>query len=182
MTRKTLLGLQVKHLLSSLSDHGTQHLTEIETDLVQTSFLLGEAIEKLGASFMAIHEAVTAQQAAVELLLAGAAPADDISEKLKAGQCEISQHVNAAVTGLQFQDMTSQLISRTVQRVTGLRDVLGGVGSGSAGIPAESDIHEVIATLNDINTQLEEQSVQLESALWKAVCQTHMESGDIELF
>jgi hypothetical protein len=182
MTTKILLGLQVKQLLSGLSDHGTQHLTEIETDLIQTNFLLGEAIEKLGASFMAIHEAVSVQQAEVNLLLTGAAPAQDISEKLKARQSEISQHVNAAITGLQFQDMTSQLINRTVQRVTGLRDVLGGVGSGSMGMPAESDVNEVIATLNNINMQLEAQSIKLESALWKAVCQTHMESGDIELF
>jgi hypothetical protein len=182
MTRAKLLGSQVKHLLSNLSDHGTQHLTEVETDLVQTSFLLGEAIEKLGASFMAIHEAITAQQEAIDLLLSGAKPTPEIAEKLKAKHSEIGQHVNAAVTGLQFQDMTSQLIGRTVRRVTGLREVLGGLGSSSSGMPPEGNLDEMIATLNSINQVLEEQSVKLESALWKAVCQTHMESGDIELF
>lgn len=181
MTSEKMLGSQVKHLLSNLSDHGTQHLTEVETDLVQTSFLLGEAIEKLGASFMAIHEAITAQQEAIDLLLAGAKPTPEIAERIKAKHSEIDQHVSAAVTGLQFQDMTSQLIGRTVRRVTGLREVLGGIGSGSATI-SESNGEEIIATLNDINKVLEEQSVKLESALWKAVCQTHMESGDIELF
>lgn len=181
MTREKLLGSQVKHLLSNLSDHGTQHLTEVETDLVQTSFLLGEAIEKLGASFMAIHEAVTAQQEAIDVLLSGAEPTPEISEKLKARQSEIGQHINSAVTGLQFQDMTSQLIGRTVQRVTGLREVLSGIGSGSSSI-SDSNAEEIIDALNGINKALEEQSVKLESALWKAVCQTHMESGDIELF
>lgn len=182
MTREKLLGSQVKHLLSNLSDHGTQHLTEVETDLVQTSFLLGEAIEKLGASFMAIHEAITAQQDAIDLLLSGAKPTPEIVEKLKSRHTEIGQHVNAAVTGLQFQDMTNQLIGRTVRRVTGLREVLDGIGSRSSGMPPESNLDEMIATLNSINQVLEEQSVKLESALWKAVCQTHMESGDIELF
>lgn len=181
MTREKQLGSQVKHLLSNLSDHGTQHLTEVETDLVQTSFLLGEAIEKLGASFMAIHEAITAQQEAIDMLLSGAKPTPEIAEKLKAKHSEIGQHVNAAVTGLQFQDMTSQLIGRTVRRVTGLREVLGEIGSGSSTI-SESSAEEIIDTLNSINKVLEEQSVKLESALWKAVCQTHMESGDIELF
>jgi hypothetical protein len=181
MTREKLLGSQVKHLLSNLSDHGTQHLTEVETDLVQTSFLLGEAIEKLGASFMAIHEAVTAQQEAIDVLLSGVKPTPEIAEKLKAKHTEIGQHVNAAVTGLQFQDMTNQLLGRTVQRVTGLREVLGGIGSGSSGI-SENNAEEIVETLNSINKVLEEQSVKLESALWKAVCQTHMESGDIELF
>jgi len=85
------------------------------------------------------------------------------------------------VTGLQFQDMTSQLIGRTMQRVTGLREVLGGVGSGSIGI-SESSAEDLLAALASINTALEEQSVKLESALYKAVCQTHMESGDVELF
>jgi hypothetical protein len=182
MTTKKLLGSQVKHLLSNLSDHGTQHLTEIETDLVQTSFLLGEAIQKLGASFMAIHEAVTAQQETIDLLLSGIEATPEIAEKLKAKQAEIGLHVNAAVTGLQFQDMTSQLIGRTVRRVTGLRDVLSGIGSSSSDMPSASSMDDIIAALNSMNAALEEQSVKLESALWKAVCQTHMESGDIELF
>lgn len=181
MTREKIFGSQVKHLLSNLSDHGAQHLTEIETDLVQTSILLGEAIEKLSASFMAIHEAASAQQEAIDLLLSGEKPTPEIAEKLRARQRDIAQHVNAAVTGLQFQDMTNQLIGRTLKRVTGLRGVLDGVGSGSTGI-SDSNAEEIIASLNSINKVLEEESTKLETALWKAVCQTHMESGDIELF
>ena len=182
MTRNTSLGDQVKGLLSNLSDHGAQHLTEIETDMMQTNFLLREAIEKLGSSFMAIHEAIVAQQQTVEQLLAGGKPAHEISENLKVGQAEISRHVNAAVTGLQFQDMTSQLIGRTLQRVTGLREVLTTLGTGSAGVPNEGDIGAVVAALDGMSQKVEEQSVQLERTLWKAVCQTHMESGDVELF
>lgn len=181
MKKNKLLGSQVKNLLSNLSDHGTLHLTEVETDLMQTSFLLGEAIEKLGASFMAIHEAVTAQQDSIDLLLSGTRPTPDLIEQVKAKHAEIGAHVNAAVTGLQFQDLTNQLLGRTVRRVTGLREVLDGIGSGSAEI-SETNAEEIIATLTAINKVLEEQSVKLESALWKAVCQTHMESGDIELF
>ncbi|NEX62651.1 chemotaxis protein [Noviherbaspirillum galbum] len=182
MTSEKQLGSQVKHLLSNLSDHSAQHLKEVETDLVQTSFLLGEAIQKLGASFIAIHEAISAQQDAVDLLLSGAQPTPEIAERLKTKHQEIGQHVNAAVTGLQFQDMTSQLIGRTVRRVTGLRDVLGDLANGTATLPSHGNIDDIIQTLNGINTVLEEQSVKLESALWKAVCQTHMDSGDIELF
>jgi hypothetical protein len=181
MTKEKQLGSQVKNLLSNLSDHGTQHLTEVETDLMQTSFLLGEAIEKLGASFMAIHEAVSAQQASIDLLLAGGRPTSELTEQLQARHAEIGRHVNAAVTGLQFQDLTNQLLGRTVRRVTGLREVLDGIGSGSSEI-SETSAEEIIKTLTSINEVLEEQSVKLESALWKAVCQTHMESGDIELF
>jgi hypothetical protein len=55
MTIKNSLALEIKKLLTGLSEHGSQHLSEIETDLVQTNILLSEAIEKLSASFMAIH-------------------------------------------------------------------------------------------------------------------------------
>jgi hypothetical protein len=56
MTRKKILGSHVKRLLSGVSAHGRRHLTEVETDLVQTTLLLEEAVEKLTTSFMAIHQ------------------------------------------------------------------------------------------------------------------------------
>jgi hypothetical protein len=182
MTRNALLGAQVKQLLSSVSEHSAQHLTEAETDLVQTGILLAEAIEKLSASFMAIHEAMSAQQQAVEILLSGIQPTPEITRQLKARQDEIGLHVNAAVTGLQFQDMTNQLISRAVRRVTGLRDLIEGVGAGGTDVAPEDDSERLTITLDNINKVLEAQSLKLENELWKAVCQTHMESGDIELF
>jgi hypothetical protein len=181
-TSEKVLSSQVKRLLSGLSDHGTLHLTEVETDLVQTTFLLGEAIEKLGASFMAIHETVCAQQQVVQSLLAEAAPTPELSEKLNGVQADITRHVNAAVTGLQFQDMTSQLVGRTIKRINGLRDVLASLGTNSAGMTAETSAEELRALLDTMSKMLEDQSTKLESGLWKAVHQTHMESGDIELF
>lgn len=182
-TEEKLLGTEIKQLLSSLSDHGALHLTEIETDLVQTTFLLREAIEKLGASFMAIHAAISAQQAVVDgLFAASIAPSPEVTEQLKAVQAEIGQHVNSAVTGLQFQDMTNQLIERTLRRVTGLREVIVSVGTSSATIAPESDIEQITDVVDSVNKMLEAQSTKLESVLWKAVTQTHMDGGDIELF
>lgn len=182
MTKNAILGAQVKRLLSSLSEHSAQHLSEMERDVVQTNILLREAIEKLSASFMAIHEAVSAQQELVESLASQAGDGAQVTEQLRAKREEIGQHVNAAVTGLQFQDMTSQLLGRTIRRITGLRDVMEGVGSGSAGMAAEGGTAQLHEALVDIHQLLESQSQQLESELWRAVCQTHMESGDIELF
>jgi hypothetical protein len=182
MTTTTLLGVQVKRLLSNLPEHGSRHLSEIETDLAQTSFLLNGAIEKLGASFIAIHAAMEAQQELVDALLSGTAPTPEMVEKLKAGRNEINLHVNAAVTGLQFQDMTSQLIGRTVTRVHGMLDVLDGIAASAADMPTESSTDGVVAVLDDVNKMLEERSETLDNALWKAVSQTHMDSGDVELF
>ncbi|MET0266225.1 MAG: chemotaxis protein, partial [Duganella sp.] len=71
MTRKKILGSHVKRLLSGVSDHGRKHLTEVETDLIQTRLLLEEAIDKLSFNFMAIHQAVSAEQKTIQLLLDG---------------------------------------------------------------------------------------------------------------
>lgn len=182
MAAKKLLGSQVKRLLSGVSDHGNQHLTEIETDLAQTTFLLGEAIVKLGASFMAIHQAVSAQQEMVESLISSGVLPPESTARLKEIHGEIGLHVNAAVTGLQFQDMTGQLIGRTLRRVAGLREALDVLGKNGAVMLSEHDTEEIIALLHNINKVFEDQSAQLESLLWKAVHQTHMESGDIDLF
>lgn len=182
MTINNSLASQVTDLLSGLSDHGSQHLTEVETDLVQTNVLLAEAIEKLSASFMAIHAAVTEQQQMVDALSITATVSLEATQALKAKSMQIDQHVNAAVTGLQFQDMTNQLIGRTLRRVVGFRDVLEVAGASSIAIPTDATNEQLHGMLRHINETLKTESVDLEKELWKAVCQTHMESGDIELF
>ncbi len=180
MTIKNSLALEVRELLSGLSEHGSQHLTEIETDLVQTNILLSEAIEKLSASFMAIHEAVSAQQQLVDTLLVQV-PAAAVGE-LRSKAVQIDQHVNAAVTGLQFQDMTNQLIGRAMRRLVGVRDVLEVLGTHSSAIPADAEQEQLRVLLAQTNESIKTQSSNLENELWKAVRQTHMESGDVELF
>lgn len=177
-----MLGSQIQELLSGLSDSGQQHLTEAEQDLLQTTCLLTEAIDKLGASFMGIHEAVSKQQQAVEKLLVGHPHGHELAEQFKTVQGEIGVHVNSAVTSLQFQDMTNQLIDRTIRRVSGIKAVLGTVGaSGLGGLPEDSAT-EICALLENINRQLVHQSAQLESLLKRSVAQTGLDSGDVELF
>lgn len=182
MSRKKLLSSHVKRLLSGVSDHGARHLTEIEADLVQVSLLLIEAIDKLGGNFMAIHNAVCAQQDTINLLLDGGKPSDDAVAKLVDMPSEIGAHVNAAVTCMQFQDMTSQLLDRTQKRVSGLREFLETLGSHGAEILAESSNDEIVSLISTINMNLAIQSLELKSVLRKAVNQQHLESGDIELF
>lgn len=182
MTTHNSLAPQIKDLLSTLSEHGEQHLKELETDLVQTNVLLTEAIDKLSASFMAIHAAVTAQQHLVDALLSKDATSQEAITELSEKAKQIDLHVNAAVTGLQFQDMTNQLIGRTMRRVVGFRDVLEILGTGTAGIAADADNDHVIPALGKISETFKAENAALENELWKAVRQTHMESGDIELF
>lgn len=182
MSKKKMLGSQVKQLLAGVSDHGNEHLIELETDLVQTTILLAEAIERLGASFLALHAAVSSQQDEINVLISSGGASDESIDRLRIIQGDIALHINAAVTSLQFQDLTSQLISRTVQRSVGLREVLSSLGVVGDGIPHDGDVDEIAVLLKNMSVTLESQSVELKSILRKAVSQKHLDSGDIELF
>ena len=182
MKRKKILGSHVKRLLSGVAIHGRRHLTEVETDLLQTGLLLEEAVEKLTTSFIAIHSAVGARQEAIDRLLAGGTPTPEDSATLSAMSGEIGTHVNSAITSMQFQDMTSQLIERTLKRVTGLREFLGTLSEHGADIAPETDSEEIVERLGKVSMALAIQSLELRSMLRKSVEQQHLESGDIELF
>jgi hypothetical protein len=182
MTRKKILGSHVKRLMSGVSVHGRRHLTEVEADLLQTELLLEEAIDKLTANFMAIHGTVAARQAAIDSLLAGAEPTPEQREQLSGMSREIGEHVNAAITSMQFQDMTAQLIERTLRRVAGLRDFLGTLSEHGADMAQDSDSDDIVDRLGKVSTALAVQSLELRSLLRRSVEQRHLESGDVELF
>jgi hypothetical protein len=182
MTRKKILGSHVKRLLSGVSAHGGRHLTEVETDLMQTERLLEEAVERLTSSFMAIHQTVDARQRSIDLLLSGGTPTDEETARLTDMSGEIGQHVNAAITSMQFQDMTSQLIDRTLKRVTGLRDFLGTLNAHGEGLTPDTASDEIVDRLGKVSMALAIQSLELRSVLRKSVNQQHLDSGDIELF
>ena len=78
--------------------------------------------------------------------------------------------------------LTSQLLDRTLKRVTGLREFLGTLGAHGAEMLPESDNEEIVELLGKVSMALAIQSLELRSVLRKAVSQKHMEAGDIELF
>lgn len=182
MSNKKMLGSRVKELLSGVSDHSVDHLLEVETDLVQTTLLLAEAIEKLGENFLDLHAALMSQETEINHIIAAGVIPKESADKLLAVQGDIALHINKAVTSLQFQDMTSQLISRTVQRSAGLRQLLCTLEIIGNVIPPEGENDEIAGVLAEITTKLEQQSIELKSLLRRTVHQEHLESGDIELF
>lgn len=182
MTQSRALVAGVDDLLGGVAEQGLGHLAEVETDLVQTALLLAEAIEKLGASFMAIHASVSAQQDAIQRLLGGAIPSADELAELKNIQRSIGQHVNAAVTGLQFQDMTNQLIDRSRSHAGAVREVLVLLTGAAEKIGPQTDLPTLAGLLDQTNAAIKARRASQRDTLRKAVSQTHMESGDVELF
>ena len=182
MTPANPLAQGLKTLLRDAAAHGIEHLSEVETDLAQTTLLLAEAIEKLGASFMAIHAAVGAQQAVVDQLIQGAVTDGPGVGALQQIQHDIGRHVNAAVTGLQFQDMTNQLVERARSHVSGLGSMMLLLRDTAGQVADNAGEAALIARLAQAHAELAERKQQLQDGLRKAVSQTHMNSGDIELF
>ena len=84
------------------------------------------------------------------------------------------------MTGLQFQDMTSQLIRRMALHVTGLRDVLDALGTDVSTLSESADDTHLV--LDDISDRVDARCIELAGDLRSTVNQRHMESGEIELF
>lgn len=175
------MNAEVVRLLSGVSSHGDQHLSEVSQDLVQMDVLLDEAIKKLCTSFMAIHQTLAVQQEVVNNMLAADVAALDHGAHFKAIHEELSRHVGAAVTGLQFQDMTSQLIRRMVLHLDGLRDVFGALAADDAALAATGK-EDLLAMLGQIRERVDACCTDLAGGVRSSVSQRHMDSGDIELF
>lgn len=173
---------ELRALLSVVGEHGAQHLIEAEADLAQTSYLLSGAIEKLSESFMAIHASVTEQQAVIDTLLEGMDTNTESYQQVLTLREKISTEVNAAVTGLQFQDMTSQLIARVIKRIGGLKDSLETLAEHGNDMDIAHEHEEIVKQLEEMRSGLHMRNDALKGGLNKSVKQEDMTSGDIELF
>ncbi|ACT48166.1 hypothetical protein [Methylotenera mobilis] len=182
METKTLPIAELRKLLAAVSDHGKQHLVEVEADLLQTTFLLSEAIEKLSTSFTAVHDAVCAQQQVLDALVAKYAIEEPILEKLDSYKSKIGNEVNVVITSLQFQDLTSQLVARTIKRVNGLKDLLHELEAHSNEMDPGHEHEEIVKFLEEMNRSLQVGSSALSGGLRKSVGQQDMATGEIDLF
>lgn len=179
---KTLPIIELRSLLAAVSNHGKQHLVEVEADLLQTTFLLNTAIEKLGASFIAVHEAVTQQQQVLDAMMVEHQFKKEEVKQMDAFKQKIGAEINAAVIGLQFQDLTSQLLIRTIKRVNGLKDLLEELATHGDEIEPSHEHEEIAKFLGEMNHSLHAGSHALAGGLRRSVNQQDMATGEIELF
>jgi len=181
------MSVAVRSVLSDISGQGKYHLREVEEDLAQTHLLLTEAIGKLALSFDGICQAVAMHRKILDdLKCAGIDNVGSCDGKqvmaLKALSQDLSRHISAAVTGLQFEDMTSQLIGRMQKRVEGMRIMLALLEATDTLEKEGSEFVEQEMALLQMSQQIRAESQRVDAQLRKAVGQKHMESGEIELF
>jgi hypothetical protein len=182
MQMKTLPTTELRNLLAAVSSQGKQHLVEVEQDLQQTTYLLNEAIEKLGAGFMAVHEAVMQQQKLIDDLLQKQQVDSAETKLIQSYKQKIGDEVNAVVTGLQFQDMTNQLLTRTIKRVTGLKDLLQELANHGDEMEPQHEHEEIARFLDAMNLNFNTRSHALSGGLRQSVDQRNLTAGDIDLF
>lgn len=159
-------------LLAGVSAHVDLHLREIENDLRQTSTLLAEAVGNLTSSFLAVHASIVAQQRSLH---------EGCADGKASGEA-IGSQINAIVVGMQFQDMTEQLIDRMVRRVHGVRTVMEALESESRGLAVHAPPGSAVDAIDRLEALFREQNAALDNSLRRAVTQTRMDSGDVELF
>lgn len=181
MEAKRKLGSQLNTLLTGMAVHGIAHLEEMENDLIQTNVLLEEAIAKLNGGFLSVHESLLAHLEVAGRMASGSGSEGE-SDLLGQLANEVAGHVNTVVTGLQFQDMTSQLIDRALKRVQGLRVMLELFGSVGPALMQQDACEGMVGLLKSTNENFAQQNRKLKRKLKKNVRQQHMEEGSVDLF
>ena len=182
------LSRQLQPLLSSISHPGSTDREEMETDLLQTDYLLAAASNRLSKSLPRIHTALAGQRCMMGGLVGGQAPTALLRGALARLQEEASMQVTAAVIGLQFQDMTSQLIGRIPGHVGNLREPAVAVGSAGAALCSRNLLKVtalrsgVVVTFETFYRLFDKQYGLLRNDVRKPAAQTLMDSGDIALF
>ena len=91
---------------------------------------------------------------------------------------EVEQNVSTAISTLQFQDMSSQLIGHAQMRLAALQEIVGKMAGGGERTTGREYL-EQIANYTDT---LHEHVVLLDAKKSNPVAQDSFETGDIELF
>lgn len=91
---------------------------------------------------------------------------------------KVEQNVSVAVSTLQFQDMSSQLIAHAQMRMAALREVANQMGLGLD----SPNRGEYLAQIAAYNKSLHEHVVMLDARKSNPVAQDNFETGGIELF
>jgi hypothetical protein len=152
---------QIDGLLVSFSYLVSSHVVEVTADLKQIGLILDQAINKLDDSFYAINDELERYP-------------DELSSQVLD---RLAPHLNQAITGLQFHDLTTQLLHRAVTRLDGLRAIID--CSNSLGSDNTDDLSQ---RLLQADQNLLKLSHDLHHSFTQSLRQQHMESGDVELF
>ena len=170
-----------------LSVYSTQFSAQIRSHIGEVQNALAEAIKtggKLGSHDM--NFAVLAKED-TDRMMAKVERFDQDVQVRVSGISQIStkvrNNVNIAVTALQFEDLTNQLIEHLERRIGGMAALLSGIRaidlSEIKGEPLTSTYHERVERLREAIAETGDLLTKTEHI---AVSQQQMAAGDVELF
>lgn len=138
-----------------------------------------ESINKLAASDMTyvMDSKKHVQDTMQDLTELNASMAQNAAE-LNLITAKVEQNVAVAVSTLQFQDMSSQLIAHAQMRLTALQEVANEMGKGTD----RPTRLEYLEQIDAYNRSLHEHVVLLDEKKSNPVAQDSFATGDIELF
>jgi methyl-accepting chemotaxis protein len=90
----------------------------------------------------------------------------------------VEQNVSVAVSTLQFQDMSSQLIGHAQMRLAAIREVVNELAAGTN----QLDSHEYMKQLATYNQSIIRHVISLDEKKLNPVAQRNFDTGEIELF
>jgi methyl-accepting chemotaxis protein len=90
----------------------------------------------------------------------------------------VEQNVAVAVSTLQFQDMSSQLIGHAQMRLAAIQNVANELGNGTDQFGSQEYLDQLAA----YNQSLTQQVITLDEKKSNPVAQSNFDTGDIELF
>ncbi len=185
MDMNTLPITELRKLLTAVSEHGNKHLVAIESDLKQAAFLLDEAISKLGDSFMALEQQISVQETTISNLKKTDGIDENNRQTLASSQAEVHQQIQQVVTNLQFQDMTNQILERSLKRVDCLKSLIYEIGNhgddADVGILIREQ-EEIAEYIDKLKQGLDDSDAINSGINNRSVDQKNMSSGSVDLF
>lgn len=169
------LRCQLAHL-SKLSQH---QLQAAEEAVAHTQAILAEAIERLNTSFFGIHALIRAHEQTCRQIGKPEDPGFDCNVTAGDWANAAAAHVQSAVTALQFQDISSQLLADSQRRIAGVRALLEAAlpEASDKGAPAED-----FFLGNALEKALARQGKSLEDLRPSPIAGPSADQGGIELF
>lgn len=149
---------------ASLFELFNDEYVDIKSDLNQIKGLLHDAIDKLTDNFGSLGQDARGQRDLIKKLVEESVESKSINEINRLSD-NLNAHVGKAITYLQFEDLTTQLIGKIFKRVDKMKHILIGIES-----------KKTLEEMPELNIPVEAKKIAA------SVGQENMDSGSIDLF
>jgi methyl-accepting chemotaxis protein len=158
---------------------------ESRQELQQVRDLMSQSIATLDGSFTAIAKGAEQQKQLVSSLLIQLNSDDEAlaetASRLESNNGAIHEHVAAAIRSLQFEDLLRQIMEHLDERLSALDKTTAQLADQAESLHATAP-NDYARQLYELQLQLSSARAQLRTTDHRAVTQSSMDEGEIDLF